>query len=124
MIAGVCGGLGDYFNIDPTFMRLAFVVLLFAQGVGAILYLVLWIVLPPSEESGEMSDSMQDGSRSAQSSGDQLAIIVGGTFVVFGSVILLNTISPMLFSTLRKFFWPALLILGGVVMILRYQRSE
>jgi phage shock protein C len=48
MIGGVCGGLGEYFNIDPTLVRLAFVLLGFATAVGPalMLYLILWIIVP------------------------------------------------------------------------------
>lgn len=42
-IAGVCGGLGEYFNIDPAFVRILFVLLTFASGFGLLAYLILWI---------------------------------------------------------------------------------
>ena len=47
MLAGVLGGLANYFDIDPTLVRLGFVVLVFA-GVGSpiLLYLVLWLIMP------------------------------------------------------------------------------
>ena len=45
-IAGVCGGLGEYFNIDPTFIRIVAVLLIFADGVGIWGYLIAWIVMP------------------------------------------------------------------------------
>jgi phage shock protein PspC (stress-responsive transcriptional regulator) len=45
---GVCGGLGEYFGIDPTLVRLAFVLLtLFGGGIGLVLYIVLAIIMPP-----------------------------------------------------------------------------
>ena len=46
MIAGVCGGLGEYFNIDPTLIRLLFVFLALAGGPGLVAYIVLLIVVP------------------------------------------------------------------------------
>lgn len=46
VLAGVCGGLGDYFNIDPTIVRLLFILLALAGGPGIIVYLVLWLVTP------------------------------------------------------------------------------
>ena len=46
MVAGVCGGLGSYLNIDATFIRLLFVLLLFGSDFGFILYLLLWILVP------------------------------------------------------------------------------
>ena len=45
-VAGVCGGLAKYFNVDPTLVRLAFVFLALAGGPGVLIYLIMWIVLP------------------------------------------------------------------------------
>src|SRR5437660_10313196 len=49
-IAGVCGGLGDYFDLDPVFFRLFFLVSLLFGAVGALAYLVLWIMV--TEKTG------------------------------------------------------------------------
>lgn len=46
-IAGVCAGLAEYFNIDPTIVRIVFVILLLPGGLpGFIPYVILWIVVP------------------------------------------------------------------------------
>ena len=50
-LAGVCGGLAEYFKIDPLLVRVAMVVAAF-MGWGILLYLILWIVLP---KQGEVS---------------------------------------------------------------------
>ena len=47
MIAGVCAGIAEYFNIDPTIVRIIFVLLLLPGGLpGFIPYILLWIVIP------------------------------------------------------------------------------
>lgn len=46
MIAGVCGGLARYFNIDPAIVRLVFVLAVFFGGVSPLIYVLLWIVMP------------------------------------------------------------------------------
>jgi phage shock protein C len=46
MIAGVCGGLADYFQIDPVLVRLAFVLLTIYGGAGPLVYLLLAILMP------------------------------------------------------------------------------
>jgi phage shock protein C len=46
MIAGVCSGLGNYFDIDPTIIRLAWIVFAFLAGGGVIAYLIGMIVIP------------------------------------------------------------------------------
>ena len=45
-MAGVCGGLGEYFDKDPTFIRVIFILLAFLSGFGILLYLVMWLVVP------------------------------------------------------------------------------
>jgi len=45
-VAGVCGGLAQYFNIDATLIRVFFVVLAVLGGSGLVIYLVLWIIVP------------------------------------------------------------------------------
>lgn len=45
-IAGVCGGLAEYLNIDPTLVRVLFLFLLFFGGGGFILYIIFWIAVP------------------------------------------------------------------------------
>lgn len=46
MIAGVCAGIGEYFNIDPTLVRLLWAVAIFFGGVGVLAYLIAWIIIP------------------------------------------------------------------------------
>ncbi|MBN2048420.1 MAG: PspC domain-containing protein [Anaerolineaceae bacterium] len=46
MIAGVCAGLGEYFDIDPTIVRLIFVALFFAGFSSLLAYVICWIVIP------------------------------------------------------------------------------
>ena len=45
-IAGVCTGLGEYFNVDPVLIRLIMVLLIFAYGVGILAYIIGWIIIP------------------------------------------------------------------------------
>ena len=49
-IAGVCGGLAQYFDIDPTVVRIIFLILLFLVGGGLLLDLIMWIVAPADGE--------------------------------------------------------------------------
>ncbi len=46
MIGGVCGGLGQYFAVDPTLIRLLFVAAMLLGGHGLLIYLVLLILVP------------------------------------------------------------------------------
>ncbi len=46
LLAGVCGGLGDYFNIDPVIIRLAWILFVLVGGSGLWAYLIAWIIVP------------------------------------------------------------------------------
>ena len=46
IIAGVCGGMGDYFELDSTFIRLLWIFATLIWGAGLIAYLIAWVVIP------------------------------------------------------------------------------
>lgn len=56
MLAGVCGGIGSYFDIDPTVIRLLFVLFALVVGGGLLLYIILLIIMPlePDFSMGEV----------------------------------------------------------------------
>ena len=58
MIGGVCGGLANYLGVDPTLVRIAFVLLVLAAGVSPLVYLILWVAIP-SETSTASSWTQQ-----------------------------------------------------------------
>ena len=47
-LGGVCGGLADYFDVDPLLVRIAFVILFFGYGSGLLIYILLWLLAPKS----------------------------------------------------------------------------
>ncbi len=55
VIAGVCGGLAEYFNLDPTWIRLLFILLsLLGVGLFVVVYIICWIIVPlaPNSSTG------------------------------------------------------------------------
>lgn len=55
IVAGVCSGIAEYLNIDPTIVRILFILALISEGFGLMLYIILWIVMP-LESSIEKSE--------------------------------------------------------------------
>jgi phage shock protein C len=64
IVAGVCAGLAAYFGIDPTLVRLAFVLLTFFGGLGVLLYLGAWMVIPDEVDGTSIADNMINKRRS------------------------------------------------------------
>lgn len=46
IFGGVCGGLGDYFDVDPTLIRLLWILFVLAYGIGILAYLIAWFIVP------------------------------------------------------------------------------
>lgn len=61
VLAGVCGGIANYLNVDPTFVRLAFVLLVLFAGFSPLLYLILWVIMPSEDTAGQpYSNQLRD----------------------------------------------------------------
>lgn len=57
MIGGVCGGLAEYFNMDPTIVRVIAAILCLVRGLGILVYLVMCIVMPYDDEDFSEDDT-------------------------------------------------------------------
>jgi phage shock protein C len=57
IVAGVCAGLGAYFGVDVNLVRLAFGVFTVFYGLGLLLYLIAWLILPEQGEDGSIVES-------------------------------------------------------------------
>lgn len=62
-IAGVCGGIAEYFNVDSNIIRLLAVLTIFFGGGGIIAYIIAWIIIPLESVEDESSDKQTNRSR-------------------------------------------------------------
>jgi len=131
MIGGVCGGLGVFLNIDPIFIRLLFVLLLFGADFGIFLYLLLWVLIPEEGKSfgfeGEsfgtkISSMGADIQGAVTQPHPQSGLILGIGLIVVGGLMFVDRLG---FYWLDWFdfnlLWPVLLIIGGIILLFRKQ---
>jgi len=64
LVAGVCAGLAAYFGVDPTLVRLAFALLTVFGGIGLLLYLCAWLVIPDETDGTSIAESVVNKRRS------------------------------------------------------------
>ena len=57
LVAGVCAGLAAYFGIDATLVRLAFAVVTVFGGLGILLYLCAWVIIPDETDGTSIADN-------------------------------------------------------------------
>ena len=108
VIAGVCGGLGRYLGVDPILLRIAFVVLAVSGGGGLLLYVIAWIAIPEEKPGEELGSKAPDARTTAR-------IVIGGTLIAVGAVLLLNLSIP----EFGKYFWPLALVAVGVGIVVQ-----
>jgi phage shock protein C len=58
VVAGVCAGLAAYLGVDPTLVRLAFALLTVFGGLGILLYLAAWVIIPDEVDGASIADAM------------------------------------------------------------------
>ena len=148
MIWGVCGGLASYFDIDPTIIRIIFVLLIFADGAGILAYIILAIVVPKEssqvtepkevikENVEELKESASDLGREVRStfareggtSEDTDKVrrrnynILGIILIVIGIFFLLASLD--LFWWFRwGYLWPLIPIAIGLLIVLSNRRK-
>lgn len=142
MVGGVCGGLGVYLGIDPTIVRLFFVLLAFAKGIGFALYFILWIVVPRegvgestsldeniqagaeeiAERAREMGEELRHG---VKLSGYQTSLFIGGALILVGIFYLLDNLNIAWLSWLKwDVVWPFILIAAGILLMVRQFRER
>ncbi|MFZ5948178.1 MAG: PspC domain-containing protein [Stygiobacter sp.] len=121
IIAGVAGGLSDYFNIDPVIIRILFVVFSILHGSGILIYIILWIAIP--EEPFDVAYNINNQSEPNNTNTNDIPptkncnsprFITGLILVFIGVAFLLNNLIPSFdFSDI----FPYILILIGVLLI-------
>ncbi len=106
VIGGVCGGLGEYFNIDPVIFRIAFVILALGEGIGVIAYIVCWIAIP-ERPKGKVADTTPPKS-------DLVKFLPGLALILIGVLFLFDN---LFFWFDFDHLWPLIVIGAGLMMI-------
>ena len=147
MIWGVCGGMAKYFDMDPTIVRIIFVLLIFANGLGILAYIIMAIVVPLEgskvsapkeaikenvEEIKETAEELGREIRSTFAGEDkpeatnkihQRRNILGIALIVVGILILMGSLN--LFWWFRwGYLWPLILVAAGVIIIFAARRKK
>lgn len=150
MIAGVAGGLAEYFGIDPVIVRIAFVVVTISGGFGVLAYILLWIVVPvhrnerieseqynysakswqseQSKQSDYANRNKSQGPFYGESSNSYMPDkngkfrkIAAIVLIVIGSLLLIDNFHNLLiFDNIG----PVILIAIGVVLLLNSKKTE
>lgn len=133
VLAGVCGGLADFFDVDSTLVRIIFVLLTIFGGSGLIIYLVLWIIVPTASSTHNVftKDFMQSNLNEIKDTTRNFAHefrnatkdknknsrnFAGIAIIVLGAFFLLQNLGILRGA---HNFWPILLIILGFALLMK-----
>ncbi|WLD24674.1 PspC domain-containing protein [Flavobacterium dauae] len=127
ILGGVCSGLAHYFNIDPVWMRIIFLLLLFLYGTSMLIYFILWIIIPKARSVSEIlemkgepvnisniekqfregfSASYQTLKNNGKSAADVIRKVFGVALIVFSVISIFGSFfAPIAFNAQREFIF-------------------
>jgi phage shock protein PspC (stress-responsive transcriptional regulator) len=127
VLGGVAAGFGEYLQVDPVLVRIGFVLLTFAHGIGLLLYAICWVLMPArSAATTPWPAAPAEGALGASAApatdepaGAQLAI--GAVLVVMGALLLAHNLDWLHWPRWLRFdtLWPLLLVALGLGLMAR-----
>lgn len=131
VLGGVCGGLGEMFDIDPSIVRLIFILMFVFGGSGLLIYLLLWLIIPSEGQGSASHETVKKGVdemrgrahefaekfRSREKGGNRS--FVGWVLLLLGILFLTNSLG---IASHFDFFFPFIFIIVGLFMI--YQAKK
>jgi phage shock protein C len=134
VIDGVCGGIGEYLEVDPVLVRIVAVFFLFVGGSALVAYIVGMIIIPKAPvEAGVVEDAQQPErtnfiAQRSEDFGKAGGLIFGIILIAFGAHFLMRNIPFFQYYYLQfwnagwHYFWPSVLILIGLLVIFKGSR--
>jgi len=132
MIAGVCGGLGEYFDVDPLIFRLIFAVMIIFGGTGVLAYIILWILIPEDNEQRNIKDLGENIKKGANKIAQEIKdtdvhsnsrFVAGAIILTIGVIFLINNFFPFFGLGVKK-LWPLIIIVVGGSILLNPKRRD
>lgn len=130
VLAGVAAGLADYFDVDPIVVRIVFVVLSLANGLGVLGYIIFLVVMPEEPVSAiDQGENKMDDTQSSQAPGAapkpdaeslrKRSLVPGVILIGLGLVFLAANFFPEL--DMGK-LWPVILVVIGLALLMQRKR--
>ena len=151
VVAGVAAGFGRYLDVDPVLARLGFVLLAFVNGLGLLVYLAGWALMPREEAvpvgasaaaapaDGSPGPSVAAGFESLRNASDQIAaevrkatsdpasaqLAIGSVLVVVGTLLLADNLGLLRWPYWMRFetLWPLALVALGLGLVAKSRRT-
>lgn len=121
-IGGVASGLSEYFNIDVSIVRVVFIILALLNGIGLVVYIAFWIILPEKQQMDNFNSETEDDYseqklKMEDTKNDNTKYITGILLIIIGTLFFIERI----FDTVHFFdMIPILMILIGIFILSGY----
>ena len=137
VISGVCGGIGEYFDIDSTIVRLIFIIFIFMSfGTAVLVYFVSALIMPMDDgiiyQDGSDSKFDENENQEKYERNEKIKnntpVFIGLGFILWGSYLIIKRMFPSMSFTMRRMWnllpiWPILLIIIGLYVIFQQKNK-
>jgi phage shock protein C len=127
MLAGVAAGVAEFFDLDPTLVRILWFLSIFLGGFGLFVYIGLAIIVPleplSAEEAAAEAANQPEGHRHTRRGSGRVATFLGLALILFGALALIQELLPA-WSNSSHYLWPAFIIGIGALLVVNAVRRE
>lgn len=123
-LLGICAGIAEYFEIDPTLVRIIFILLTFFGGTGVLIYIIMAFIIPSKGGTqNDVEEKIQEVALNIKKEvnrykkSERKVSLIGLFLILFGGMLLWNQIVP--YKIREEIFWPTILIMSGLFLVLR-----
>jgi len=133
VVAGVCGGLAEYFGVDPTLIRVALVISVLIGGIGILAYIIAVIIIPTDDSFDSINtdksqnipkmrvfqeDSVHQQNISPSDSPKTTPLISGSILIIIGLVFLMITFGWIKIGSVIRYLLPVGIIIAGILLLI------
>ena len=114
LLAGVCGGIGEYFGIDPTIVRIIWLICTLPGGIGIVAYIICWVAMP-ARTTNHVSLFEDDQYTASTGDEEKSKRILGIALIIIGAVFLLDRV--FLWFDLNIIIPLGIIVVGLIILI-------
>jgi phage shock protein C len=141
IIFGVCGGIAEYFDIDPIIVRALFALVTIAGGSGVVVYIILAVIMPEKDTKAKtQQEIIKENSKQIEAKAIEMADNVEKTFdsnkskqiggiilIIIGIIFLFDTLGyPFVGALIRlsSRLWPLILVFAGFMLVVKKDNGK
>ncbi|AEX84934.1 putative stress-responsive transcriptional regulator [Marinitoga piezophila KA3] len=117
VVAGVCGGIAEYFDISSIIVRLICIALFLSNGIGIWVYIIAWLIIPTEPLNNKFETETIEGKNYKKRNREMESIFIGSAFIIIGILQILYNFFPEIVHFSSALIAGIILVFLGIYLI-------